>query len=87
MDNNVYLCWFFNSIFEKETKKSEKLCKNQNFVTVFSYNKHSLILLPYLLAIQKEFVWVKRFKKMHDAVDDTMLIPEVFEDKNIEEWS
>ena len=31
--------------------------------------------------------WEKQFKKMHDTGDDTMLIPEVFEDENIEEWS
>jgi antitoxin MazE len=31
--------------------------------------------------------WEKQFKKMHDAGDDSMLIPDVFEDENLEEWS
>jgi antitoxin MazE len=31
--------------------------------------------------------WEKAFKKMNENGDDTMLIDDVFEDENIEEWS
>ena len=30
--------------------------------------------------------WEKQFKKMHEEGDDAMLIPDVFEDENFEEW-
>ena len=31
--------------------------------------------------------WDKAFKKMHDRGDDNMVIKDVFEDENPEEWS
>jgi antitoxin MazE len=31
--------------------------------------------------------WDKAFKKMHDNGDDKLLLPDVFEDENTEEWS
>lgn len=31
--------------------------------------------------------WEKSFKKMHENGDDTLLIPDTFEDENFEEWS
>jgi antitoxin MazE len=31
--------------------------------------------------------WEKSFKKMHDNGDDNLLMPDVFEDENAEEWS
>ena len=31
--------------------------------------------------------WEKSFKKMHANGDDKILMPEVFEEENIEEWS
>jgi antitoxin MazE len=31
--------------------------------------------------------WEKAFKKMHDNNDDAPLIPDVFEDETLEEWS
>lgn len=31
--------------------------------------------------------WDKAFKKMHDNGDDNLLIDDVFEDENFEEWS
>jgi antitoxin MazE len=30
--------------------------------------------------------WDKEFKKMHDAGEDKLLISDVFEDENLEEW-
>ena len=30
--------------------------------------------------------WEKAFKKMHDNGDDKLLMPDVFEDENMEEW-
>lgn len=43
-----------------------------------------IILKPKMVARKG---WEKQFKKMHDASDDVMLIPDVFEDENAEEWS
>ena len=31
--------------------------------------------------------WDKAFKKMHDNGDDALLIDDVFEDENFDEWS
>lgn len=31
--------------------------------------------------------WEKAFKKMHENGDDTLLIDDVFEDENFEEWT
>jgi len=31
--------------------------------------------------------WEKSFKKMHDNGDDKLLMPDVFEDENLEEWT
>jgi antitoxin MazE len=31
--------------------------------------------------------WAKVFKKMHDNGDDNLIIPDVFHDENLEEWS
>ena len=31
--------------------------------------------------------WEKSFKKMHENGDDNMMIDDVFEDENFEEWS
>ena len=31
--------------------------------------------------------WEKSFKKMHDNGDDKLLMPEVFEDENLEQWT
>ena len=31
--------------------------------------------------------WEKSFKKMHANGDDQLLLPDVFEDENLEEWS
>jgi antitoxin MazE len=31
--------------------------------------------------------WEKAFKKMHDNGDDLLLMDDVFEDENFEEWS
>lgn len=30
--------------------------------------------------------WAEAFKKMHEAGDDQLLIPDVFEDEDLEEW-
>lgn len=30
--------------------------------------------------------WEKSFKKMHDNGDDKLLIPDIFEDENFDEW-
>ena len=31
--------------------------------------------------------WEKAFKQMHENGDDQLLIPDVFEDENLEEWN
>ncbi len=31
--------------------------------------------------------WEKAFKKMHENGDDELLIPDIFNDENFEEWS
>ena len=31
--------------------------------------------------------WEKAFKKMHENTDDQLLLDDVFEDENFEEWS
>ena len=31
--------------------------------------------------------WDKAFKRMHDRGEDTLLMNDVFEDENLEEWS
>ncbi|MBU3715338.1 MAG: AbrB/MazE/SpoVT family DNA-binding domain-containing protein [Ferruginibacter sp.] len=31
--------------------------------------------------------WEKAFKKMHDNGDDKLIVPDVFGDENLEEWS
>ena len=31
--------------------------------------------------------WEKSFKKMHDNGDDKLLMPDVFEDENLEQWT
>jgi antitoxin MazE len=31
--------------------------------------------------------WDKAFKKMHDNGDDKLILPDVFHDENLEEWS
>ena len=30
--------------------------------------------------------WEKAFKKMHDEGEDKLLMPDIFEDENFEEW-
>lgn len=30
--------------------------------------------------------WEKAFKEMHDSGDDNLIIPDIFEDENPEEW-
>ena len=30
--------------------------------------------------------WEKSFKKMHESGEDKLLIPDIFEDENFEEW-
>lgn len=48
--------------------------------------------------LEKEFIvlkpktsprkgWEKAFKKMHDRGDDQLLMNDIFEDENLEEWS
>lgn len=50
------------------------------------------------LILEKEYIilkpktasrtnWEKSFKKMHDNGDDKLLMPDVFEDENFDEWS
>ncbi len=50
------------------------------------------------LILEKEYIilkpktaartgWEKLFKKMHENGDDKLLMPDVFEDENFEEWS
>lgn len=50
------------------------------------------------LILEKDFIiikpkttprkdWEKSFKKMHEKGDDQLLLPEVFEDENFDEWS
>ena len=46
--------------------------------------KGYLILKP---KAQPRQGWEKEFKKMHDNGDDQLLISDVFEDENLEEWS
>lgn len=31
--------------------------------------------------------WEKAFKKMHENGDDTLLLADIFEDENLEEWN
>jgi len=31
--------------------------------------------------------WEKEFRKMHECGDDKLLLPDVFEDESLEEWS
>jgi antitoxin MazE len=31
--------------------------------------------------------WDKAFKKMHDQGNDSLLVPDVFKDESLEEWS
>ena len=31
--------------------------------------------------------WERSFKKMHDNGDDKLLMPDIFEDENFDEWS
>jgi antitoxin MazE len=49
------------------------------------------------LILEKEFIiikpkssarkgWDKAFKRMHENGDDSLLIPDVFEDENLDEW-
>lgn len=35
---------------------------------------------------EPRFGWEKAFQKMHENGDDTLLINDVFEDENLEEW-
>ena len=30
--------------------------------------------------------WEKSFKKMHESGEDKLLIPDIFEDENLDEW-
>lgn len=46
--------------------------------------KDFMILKPVTVA---RVGWDKSFKKMHENGDDKLLIPDVFEDENFEEWS
>lgn len=46
--------------------------------------KGRIILQPKLLPRKG---WENAFKKMHDNNDDTPLIPDIFEDETLEEWS
>lgn len=50
------------------------------------------------LILEKEYIilkpkasartgWEKAFKKMHENGDDKLLMPDVLEDENLEEWS
>lgn len=45
--------------------------------------KGFIILKP---KVQPRNGWEKAFKKMHDQGDDKLLIDDVFEDENLEEW-
>lgn len=46
--------------------------------------KGYIILKP---ASQPRKGWEKAFKKMHDQQDDHLLMDDVFEDENFEEWT
>ncbi len=50
------------------------------------------------LILEKEYIilkpktsarkgWERSFKKMHENGDDKLLLPDVFQDENLEEWS
>jgi antitoxin MazE len=45
--------------------------------------KNYIILKP---KISPRKGWEKSFKKMHKKDDDKLLIPDVFEDENFDEW-
>lgn len=46
--------------------------------------KGYIILKP---AVQPRKGWEKAFKQMHDRQDDHLLMDDVFEDENFEEWT
>ena len=46
--------------------------------------KDCIVIKPKITA-RKE--WEKSFKKMHADGDDKLLLPGIFEDENLEEWS
>ncbi len=50
------------------------------------------------LILEKEYIilkpkttsrigWEKSFKKMHESGDDKLMIPDIFEDETLDEWS
>lgn len=47
--------------------------------------KEGYIILKPKTAARKG--WEKSFKKMHENGDDKLLLPDVFEDENLKEWS
>lgn len=46
--------------------------------------EEQIILKPKSIA-RKD--WEKQFKKMHENGDDALLMPDIFEDENTDEWS
>jgi antitoxin MazE len=48
------------------------------------FEKGYIILKP---KIEPRKGWEKAFKKMHENGDDQLLIDDVFEDENFEEWN
>ena len=46
--------------------------------------KDHIILKP---KVKPRKGWDKSFKKMHERGDDKILLPDVFQDENLEEWT
>ena len=46
--------------------------------------KEQIVLKP---IVEPRKNWEKEFKKMHENGDDKLLIDDVFEDENLEEWN
>ena len=69
----------------KGIRLSKTLIEKYNIKdTVELVLEKSYIILKSKTAPRKS--WEKSFKKMHDNGDDKLLMPDIFEDENLDEW-
>ena len=69
----------------KGIRLSKTLLEKYNFTDAVELilEKDHLVIKPKKLPRQG---WEKAFKKMNENGDDNLLLPDVFEDENFEEW-
>ena len=69
----------------KGIRLSKTLIEKYNIIdTIELVLEKSYIILKPKTSPRKN--WEKSFKKMHESGEDKLLIPDIFEDENLDEW-